>query len=407
MVRLTLVVSLCLAAMGGLAGCTTHNYLPADGQLVGQVAAPVELSKVRGSLSSRNIDYAVPSLLPGTDSGKDAYDLARTEVSGWFAGPGDDYAVELGNQGGKETGGWTFFMYFLSLGLLPYVGENDYTSTLVLKDRQGNEVFRNTEQYKMRGALSVWLPTAMAVGSTGGGEAQESVRDQMNRHKLALGQHIVATRAEYERAVAADTVETHRNYLKQNPGSFFRAASLRRLADLAPDQNALRFHIDNLKLAPDYLAYVPEDQAIWFVGPEGLRVHDVLTQSRSQAESILAARIRTGGGAYKVFSADEIERLQESGLKPGLVAAMMEVSAGKVAAPAVQPAASAPVAVPVTTAAPTAAEPDSPSVTDIAAQCAKRFAAMQACEQIPSFGSNICKAQVRKTYNHLACEIIQ
>jgi hypothetical protein len=368
----------------------------------------VELSTVRGGLSSTESDYAIPSLLPGTSSGQDAYSLAQTEVNGWFAGPGEDYRIEVMNQGGKETGGWTFFMYFLSLGLLPYVGENDYTSTLVMKDHQGNEVFRNAGQYKMRGALSVWLPTAMAVGTPGNIKAQQSVRDQMNRHKLALGQHITASRAEYERAVAVDTVETHRNYLEQNPASFFRSSSLRRLAELAPAQNPLRFHIDNLKLAPDYLAYIPEDQSLWFAGPEGLRVHDVLTESRTQPASILAARIRTGGASYKIFTADEIERLQQSGVKPDLVAAMMEVSASK-PAPIEQSSSAVPVVTPAAAApaVPVPAAQEDPTVGDIAAQCAKRFAAMQACEQIPSFGSNICKAQVRKTYNHLACEVIQ
>lgn len=388
-----------------LSACGTHAYIPLEGQLHGSVAPPVELKAVSGTVSTAS--FSRPTQLAGLNAGGQAAGVAGAEAASWFAGPGTDYTVEVANQAvGKETGWWSMILYFGSLGALPVMIEQEYESTVVLKDRGGSEIFRNSERYRMRGSMAI-LPTAMVVGTPGNSTSTRATLDQMNRHKLALGQHIAASRGEYEKAVAADTVQAHRDYLEQNPGSFFRSASLTRLAALAPTRNALRFHIDNLKLAPDYLAYIPEDQALWFVGPEGLRVHDVLTQSRSQAESILAARIRTGGSAYKVFNADEIARLQQSGVKPNLVAAMMEVSAQTVAAPVAQAVSSAPVVTPAAMTATPAAAPENPNAGDVAEQCAKRLAAMQLCNQVPSLGRNICKAQVNRTYDHIACALIQ
>lgn len=401
MFRRFLLVGLALA----LSACGTHAYLPMDGQLQPDVAPPAELKAVAGTATSSR--YAVPTQLPGLAAGSQAAGVASAEAQSWFGGPGEDFAVEVSNQSvGKQTGWWTLILYFGSLGALPLVTEQEFESTLVLKDAGGTEVFRNSERYKIRGALAI-LPTAMVVGTVGNSASNRSVNDLMNRHKLSLGQHIAGSRGEYEQAVSAATVDAYRAYLKQNPASFYRQETLRRLAALAPAQNPLRFHIDNMALASDYLSFIPADQAIWFVGPEGLRVHEVLTESRRQDEAILAARIRTGGAPYKVFSADEIERLQRSGVKPGLVAAMMEVSAGKAVAQPVQPAVSVPVVTPAAMTVAPAAAPEKPGAADIAAQCAKRFAAMKACEQVPSFGANICKAQVRKTYNHLVCEVIQ
>jgi hypothetical protein len=401
LIRFLLVVGLSLA----LSACSTHAYLPLDGQLQGAVAPPAELKTVAGTAATRF--FFAPKQLRDSHSGGYAANVAVAEARSWFGRSGGDYKIELSNGGvGKATGNWLVIPYAVSLGLIPVVTHQEFESTLVLKDSDGAEIFRNSERYKIRGAFAIW-PTALLFGTEGDSLSNSGISDQMNRHKLALGQHIAVSRGEYEQAVSAATVDAYRAYLEQHPASFYRQETLRRLAALAPAQNALRFHIDNVALEADYLRFIPGDQALWFVGPEGLRVHDVLTQSRSQAEPILAARIRTGGAAYKVFTTDEIERLQQSGMKPGLVAAMMEVSAQKVSSPAVQPAPGASVVTPATMTVAPAAAPEDPTAGDIAAQCAKRLVAMQACDRVPSLGRNVCRAQVQRTYDHIACAVIQ
>lgn len=72
----------------------------------------------------------------------------------------------------------------------------------------------------------------------------------------------------------------------------------------------------------------------------------------------------------------------------------------------IAPAAAAAEPAPEVSAVP-AAPAEAPAAGDIAAQCAKKYAAMKACEQIPSLGATVCKSQVNKTYKHLVCSLIQ
>jgi hypothetical protein len=273
-------------------------------------------------------------------------------------------------------------------------------------------LFTNTDTFVVKEALSVYFPTPYFVGVQGKGPLYDLTRDQLNRHALALGQHIADSRGAYEAAVRAGTVAAYRKYLSDNPTSFFRVDALQRLAGLAPTRNALAFHRENLALDSRYRRFIPPAQAVWFIGPDGMTVADVLEKQRREDAGLLASRIRAGGQPYKVFNDEEIAELKKGGLKPALIAAMLDASAGTatpVATPAVAPAVGGALmnSLSAQPASAPAAAPAAPTAGQVAADCAKRFAAMKACEQVPSFGANICKAQVRKTYNHLVCEVIQ
>ena len=73
------------------------------------------------------------------------------------------------------------------------------------------------------------LPTAYLVGSPGTEQYEVMTNDQLNRHKQALQQFIQSQQAGYESAVSAGTVDAYRQYLNNNPESFFRMETLRRL----------------------------------------------------------------------------------------------------------------------------------------------------------------------------------
>jgi len=202
-------------------------------------------------------------------------------------------------------------------------------------------------------------------------------------------------------------VTAYRGYLGDNPASFFRMETMRRLASLAPESDAQAFHRQNLALDSAYMLYLPDEYDVWFAGPEVMRVHDVLRLSAEQDEALLASRIRAAAQPYKVFDGNEISLLQEGGLSPALIAAMIDASAGTATTtPTAAADPGAPV-MPVAGAAPVAGQQAAPGAADIAAQCAKRYAAIKACDQVPSLGANLCRSQVKKKYNHLACELIQ
>ncbi|MDF1820777.1 MAG: hypothetical protein P1U64_04355 [Alcanivoracaceae bacterium] len=388
------------------AGCTGTRYLPEGGQLVQTVAPPQELGGFDGA---PEVAFDLPGGMASPDVRRYPTELATSELQGWFAAPGDDITLDLRFENMKDSGGWTvLFPYLVTLGFLPASLTSE--GETVLEVKAGNEVlYQSRQPVTYRTALSVFLPTAYALGSPGKSQYAAMVADQLNRHKLAMGHYIAGQKADYEAAVAAGTVDAYRGYLAANPESFFRMETLRRLAALAPPTGALAFHRDNLALDTAYMLYLPDAYDVWFVGPEGMRVHDVLRLSREQEEVLLASRIKAAGQPYKVFDNDEISLLREGGISATLIAAMIDASAGAAASgPEPGPGPAPAVVMPVAGAAPVAGESAAaPGAADIAAQCAKRYAALKACDQVPSFGANLCRSKVKKTYNHLACELIQ
>lgn len=389
-----------------LSGCNTMKYLPQDGQLAPQVGAPQALANLTGSVDA-SMNLAGGYASPGDRD--DPSVLSAAELQTWIQ-EGEGIQVEIRKENTKDKGYATLFVYFLSLGILPsWITTSGET---VLEVKSGDQVlFQNRESYQYKSALSVFSPSAMAFGSMNRQAViQQLVTDQMNRHKMALGNHIAAAMADYNAAVAANNVETYRQFLKDNPNSFFRMETLNRLVALTPSRNAIDFHKTNLAIDPVYLSALPVGDGLWFIGPEGMRIHDVLSKSQTEDDVLLASRIKATAQPYKVFNDDEIQRLKAGGLSSTLIAAMIDVSAGApapVAAAAPAPAATQPaLAAPAPGTVPPEGQAD-PTVGDIAAQCAKRYAALKACDQVPSFGANICRGQVKKKYSHLACSIIQ
>lgn len=409
-VRRCLIAALLLTT---LSGCQTRQYLPPEGRLISQVTPPAELGQYTGSVDSDWLTLA--------DEGFFQAGFTRSVRQGWhnsyhwFAGKGDDYQLKLTTKVEETTRETHWLPFLLTLSLWPDITETRRTSTLQLWS--GDElVFSNTEPFALREAASLYFPTPMIFGMTGHHAAGTLARDQLNRHALALGKHIAAHRSQYQQAVRADTIASYRDYLDQHPRSFFRADALRKLAMRAPKNNAVAFHQDNLRrYGASYKALIPSEQALWFIGPPEMTVRDLLNKQRKQSTELLASRIRAANAPYKVFSDNEIEILQRGGIKAGIIAAMIDVSAqqnsGRPAATAGNPAALGGTLIQQQGATPATAAPDTtpaaPDAGAIAADCAKRFAAMKACDQVPSFGRSICKAGVRSKYDHLACDLIQ
>ena len=382
-------------------GCTGTRYMPAQGQLAGPATAPQAL---QGFAGTADIQLDLPGGYASPEARNYPTQLATSEVSRWFADAGEDLTVSMHNENIDDSGWITMIPYFLTLGILPsWVTTKGET---VMEVKAGDQVlFQNREPVQYKSALSMLLPTAYLVGSPGTEQYEIMTNDQLNRHKQALQQFIQSQQAGYESAVSAGTVDAYRQYLNNNPESFFRMETLRRLAELAPATHALPYHRDNIAIDSAYIVYLPDEYDIWFLGPQDLKVYDVLRLSRDEDNTLLASRIRATRQPYKIFNTDEIALLKEGGLSSDLIAAMIDASASSQtgptpAPPAVASAAAQPAGTP-------AESPAQNGMSDIAAQCAKRYAAFKACDQVPSFGANICRSQVKKKYSHIACELIQ
>tara|TARA_R110002073_G_scaffold108803_2_gene244506 strand:+ start:18116 stop:19252 length:1137 start_codon:yes stop_codon:yes gene_type:complete len=373
----------------------TSRYIPIDDQLVTSAPTPTELANFGYSYERGAIQGVTGVASRGFSDLVESE--SKKEFDAWFQGDGHDITASFETKSISSKGGWTVLPYLLTLTLIPALDTTQAETILTLKSDE-TVLYQHREQFTTKSALGVYFPTPLFFGSMGKGPMQTLVRDQLARHQLALQEFIAANRAEYEQVVAAGTVEAYRTFLKDNPDSFFRMETLRRLSEQEPKQKALAFHRENLNIDPAYLVYLPDRYDVWFSGPKEMPVHEVLRLSRESDEVLLVSRIKAAGQPYKIFSSDEIDMLKEGGLSSSLIAAMIDVSA-QTSSPTQTSAAAATAA---GTGAPTPAGGPA-SAGDIAAQCAKRFAAMKMCDQVPSFGATICRSQVAKKFNHIAC----
>jgi hypothetical protein len=68
---------------------------------------------------------------------------------------------------------------------------------------------------------------------------------------------------------------------------------------------------------------LPEEDALWFIGPEDLRVIDLVDAiKKGTSQTVLAARTETQG-PYKSFDDEETRRLRRMGLSSDLIASMI------------------------------------------------------------------------------------
>ena len=406
-----------LSALSGLllllAGCTTYRYIPDGSTASATLGDDLALYQpdIESYLLSTRINMSLHSGTGIVNLSNGVKVQSQNEMARWFPS-GGTVPLKVQLVGLRETelntSDASSWLSVLTLFALPVIDNAEHDSVVVMK--LGDDViYKHTETYQLKGYKSLF-PLNFFMGRPASSEFSKLTSDQLARHRAALARHIENKRADYEVATSGADAATLQRYLKDNPASLFRLDALRRLSLMAPTRNPLAFHINNAEMDPNYIRFIPADQAIWFVGPDGLRVHQVLTESRHQDTELLAARIRTSGGSYRVFDTDEIARLQNSGIKPALIAAMMDVSSSSASPSSVGSAIGAAFAVggvSAPLASPDAATAESPDAADIAAQCAKRYTAIKACEQIPFPGSSLCKAAANKQYSHLACSLIQ
>lgn len=350
-------LSLLLLAYAMLAGCVTSMNLPPGP--VADVAAPAVL-KSRTATVTGTHSYAAPAFAAGGAAGGTNPPSVNAEIQGWFAAPvadASDYQVQIGNtvQKGKDI--WpSFFIYMLSLGVLPAWRTDTITSRLSVS-AGGVELYSDTQQTRLRSALTVFSPFAfMAANKSGGAGAVDSTVYLLSAHRAALAQRVEQERVAFEAVAQRGTAADFEGYLASTPHSFFRGEALRGLAALAARAR-------KPKLAhKDYQARYPDYDLARGVIPVSVPVAAPATVPAllPPTESVLAT-----------------------------VPAASSLMSGAVASSAI-PAAAAP-----------------PGVGDIAAQCTKKYAAMKLCDQIPSFGAMVCRSQVNKTYKHVACSLIQ
>ncbi len=324
--RFTLImVSLLL-----ISGCMTYRYVPAEDSTspaMGNTSLPVafQVAPVRVDAHSRVRNHPDWKKIPPTI--ESALTPQVETLSGESATSQSPYlSMHVENETFKMNWGH-FLMYIASIFTLPSSSDMQFDSEMTV-NAGGETLFTSQANGSIRGYISVYSPSALFVGKKDPAIASaDMANDMMRQHRQALEEWVAVQKQQYDQEIAGKDILEQRQWLIDNPQSLFASEILANLASHTPRRNTLGWHRENVSQFPRYVAFLSEEDALWFVGPDGQRVIDLVDAAkRGTSQSILAAQVETQG-PYKPFSDEEIRRLRKSGLSSDLIAAMIRSGA--------------------------------------------------------------------------------
>lgn len=324
--RFTLImVSLLL-----ISGCMTYRYVPAEDSTspaMGDTSLPVafQVAPVRVDAHSRVRNHPDWKKIPPTI--ESALTPQVETLSSESATSQSPYlSMHVENETFKMNWGH-FLMYIASIFTLPSSSDMQFDSEMTV-NAGGETLFTSRANGSIRGYISVYSPSALFVGKKDPAIASaDMANDMMRQHRQALEEWVAVQKQQYDQEIAGKDILEQRQWLIDNPQSLFASEILANLASHTPRRNTLGWHRENVSRFPRYVAFLSEEDALWFVGPDGQRVIDLVDAAkRGTSQSILAAQVEAQG-PYKPFSDEEIRRLRKSGLSSDLIAAMIRSGA--------------------------------------------------------------------------------
>lgn len=271
---------------------------------------------------------------------------------------------------------------------------------LVLKDIQGNmdKLIAAVNAPRLAVAPSLPKTSGAADRGTGSGSAESA--------------------AAFEEAKRIGTYAGYRDFLNRFPYALERKDALSAMAALVGKPKGTydgykKFVTD----FPDGLDFVPQDFQLYLIGPEGMRVHDIIDLLKKGIEdTVIAAKIRMQNGFYKDFSFQEISALKKKGVPASIVEAMLDSTSRakrmqeeerskkemEMLLADIQRAQrrleelKASQSQQVQTSA--AREGEGNTAADIAKNCVAQIAALEACKQLPGLLQSACKATAKAKF---------
>lgn len=225
---------------------------------------------------------------------------------------------------------------------------------------------------------------------------------------------VTADNDAYGAAEKTNTVDAWLAFITAHSSDKRVAIAARRVSALASSATGdAQLAIDEKLVAayPAGAAELPPERRVLLIGPKGLRVRDVQTMTAAKiSPKVILARINASTEPYKNFDGDELIVLKNLGVADDLVAAMVEVTTKVVErrrADEERQAMRAEIAALKAMIAEKKAEGGASKgetiqtkegPMDVLASCAKRLAALKACDQIPFPGSSICSAAAESSF---------
>jgi ankyrin repeat protein len=232
----------------------------------------------------------------------------------------------------------------------------------------------------------------------------------------------------FARAAARKEQAAWREYLRDFPEGRHRPEAYVSLIDsVAPPQRPEAI-VALIRDYPDSAGTLPSRHTLYFIGPEGLQVRDLLDMRRQGlAPSVLATMVATRGEPYRRFTPEEVLELDRLGVEAPIIDAMLkathEAEQAEARRKSEQQRTEEMAALRTQLAemqselerlrseqrnstrgysGNTGATAREPSAADTVASCAQRLTALEGCKRLPFPANAICEATAK---SNLPCPI--
>lgn len=320
-----------------LSACQTTRYLPSEQDLnqLSQGDIPAQFILKDGKITN-----AIGPAFGGSII-EEAKQSIKNGVASWSSpieGSPLLYAsVDVTSNTKESSTNWaSFFLYLVTLTLIPATDTQAFDINVELSTPEGEAIYAHTVTEKVKSYLSVYFPTPLFVGSTGGKAYIQALNAGMHRQERQLFSWADDQHSAFIAATDGKDIYEKRVWLRENPSSLFRLQLIEEFAQNPPSNQPIEWHKENLEYFANYSQYLPSEYQIWFVGPKGRQVIDIVyAVNNGEDQAILAAGIESNG-PYKQFDSDEVTKLKELGLSTEVIVAMIRSGAAPTSAPIAQ-----------------------------------------------------------------------
>jgi uncharacterized protein YwgA len=267
------------------------------------------------------------------------------------------------------------------------------------------------------GDLSVWEPYKKDNTAEG---YEEFLANHPTNIYCAEATALLENLRAYQQANSRNTVPAYAEFLRAQPSSPNRGKALATMCKLIEKQKdpheGFKKFITEFE---DGAEFVPTQYRLALIGPEGMRVADILELLNQGVEGkVIAAKIRMQNGIYKNFDVKELGALKKMGVTGVLIEAMLdsttrakreqeelrkkkemedllaeiqrtqkklnEMKASQEGQQSEAPA--------------SAGQNSEPSVGDTVKNCSAQIAALEACKHLPWPASTVCAAAAKSQF---------
>jgi len=268
-----------------------------------------------------------------------------------------------------------------------------------------------------QGDLSIWEPYKKDNTIEG---YEEFLANHPTNIYRAEATALLADMRAYQQAKSKNTVPAYAEFLRTQPSSPSRRkilATMSKLIEKQKDPNeGFKKFIDEFG---DGAEFVPPQYRLALIGPEGMRVGDILELLNQGIEDkVIAAKIRMQNGIYKNFDIKELGALKKMGVTGVLVEAMLDSTTRakreqeelrkkkemedllaeiQQTQKKLNEMKAAQEQQPSQTEA-QGQQAGGPSVGDTVKNCAAQIAALEACKHLPWPASTVCAATAKSQF---------